>query len=273
MDDLLLPAPVLRPFIEAYWQRRGIYEEERQVRVLADACTKVIFELVQMPWPSAYVVATQLSPIVVTLSGTTDRIGIRFRPGTAGFFLGRPLGALEGQLTRLSDLGIDVEDLAERLRTAGGLAERGTLLDEWLLARWTAVDPDRTEVEETLRLSKGVLSGMSPGELAELMGWRERRLQRIFRGRFGASAANLHRFYRFECLQKRLSGPPKELAALAAEAGFADQAHMARDFRHFAGSTISCFLRERAAVGKVQDGGSWLPVLRRAEESGEWWHV
>jgi hypothetical protein len=45
---------------------------------------------------------------------------------------------------------------------------------------------------------------------------------------------------------------------------------MAREFRHFAGTTISAVLRERASVGILQDSGDWLPVLRKAEESGAW---
>jgi AraC-like DNA-binding protein len=269
VNDLVAPAPALRPFVEAYWQRRGAYEDERKVRVLADACTKVIFELVPMPWPSAYVIATQLLPIVVTLSGRTDRVGIRFRLGMAGFFLGCPLGGLKRPLMRLSDIRIECGELVKQLRPAE-LAQRAALIDEWLLARWEAVNPDRSEVEGTARLGQGLVAGLPPRELAALMDWSDRRLQRICRERFGASAASLHRFYRFECLQKRLSGSPTELAALAVEIGFADQAHMSREFRHFAGSTISAFLRERATVGNLQDGGGWLPVLRKAGENAEW---
>ena len=270
MNDLLLPSPFLRFLVEGYWQRRSVYKEEKNVRVLADACSKIIFELVPMPWPSSYVIATQLAPIIVTLSGKTDRLGIRFKPGMAGFFLGRPLGELQGGMTRLEDLGICNQALAKRLRAAGDLVKRGALLDAWLTDLWTASQPDETEVDETASLGKALLRGCSPGQLADLMGWSERRLQRICRQRFGASAANLHRLHRFEALQRRLAGAPTELAALAAEIGFADQAHMAREFRHFAGCTISTYVRERAAVGNIQDSGGWLPVLRRAEESGEW---
>jgi AraC-like DNA-binding protein len=270
MNDLLLPAPALKPYVEGYWQRRGVYEQQKKVRVLADACTKIIFELVPMPWPSSYLIATQLSPIVVTLSGNTDRVGIRFRPGMAGFFLDRSLDGLGGAVTKLSDLGIKKGSLVKDLRVAGSLVERGELLDEWLLAQWRSRRPEVEQVRETERLTKAVLSGLSPRELATLMGWSERRLQRICRERFGASAAHLHRLYRFECLQSKLSGVPTELALLAADLGFADQPHMSREFRHFAGCTISSYLRERMAVGNIQDEEDWLPVLRKAEESGQW---
>ena len=238
---------------------------------MADACTKIIFELVPMPWASAYVVGTQLFPIVVTLTGETDRVGIRFRPGMAGFFLGCSLDEVGGRMAPLFALGVnDGELIRERLSSAELSEQRAAVLDEWLLSRWAKLQPDTRKVEETLRLSKAALSGCSPPELARLMGWSERRLQRVCRERFGASAANLHRFSRFDRLQQRIIGPPLEFAALAAELGFSDQAHMAREFRHFSGSTISSFLRERATVGNLQDAADWLPVLRQAEESGKW---
>lgn len=268
MDDLILPDPALRPYIEGYWQRQGDFPNERRVRVLADACTKIIFELAPGPWPPAYVIATQLVPIVVTLRGRTNRVGIRFRPGMAGFFLGRPLDGLDRPFAALSAIGVEYEQLESRLRATGDLSERGMALDNWLHCLKAAVEADQIEIEETTRLVAGLRQGRPPKELAAAMGWSERRLQRFFRTRFGASAANLHRFYRFECLQARLAGSPTELADLAAELGFADQSHMARDFRHFAGCTISSYLREMANVGNVQDAGGWLRVLRRAEESG-----
>lgn len=266
-----MPSPFLRTFIEGYWQRRGVYSPAKKVRVLPDACTKLIFELAPMPWPSCYVVGTQLVPIVVTLDGTVDRVGIRFRPGMAGFFLDRSLYGTAGRMLELAELGIeDGSFLLERLAETEGSSARAAVLDAWLLKRWEKLQPDNGELRETVLLSKAILRGLSPRDLAALMGWSERRLQRVCRHRFGASAANLHRFYRFECLQRRLAAPPAELADLAAEFGFADQAHMAREFRHFSGSTISSLLRERAAVGNLQDGADWLPVLRRAEESRAW---
>jgi AraC-like DNA-binding protein len=268
MDDLLPPSAALKPFIEGYWQRRGLYEPAKKVRVLADACTKIIFELVPMPWASSYVIGTQLSPIVVTLAGEVDRIGIRFRLGMAGFFLGQSLDGLSGRLTSFAELPLESEDVADRLKAAPSLADRALILDAWLNSLLAKQEPDAAEIQDISRLSKAVLNGLAPPDLAALMGWSERQLQRVCRERFGASAANLHRFCRFELLQARLKGRPVELANLAAELGFSDQAHMTREFRHFAGTTMTSFLKERAAVGNVQDGGDWLPVLRKAEESG-----
>ncbi len=267
MDVLLSPAPALQPYVEGYWVRSGLYEPARKVRVMADACTKLIFELRPMPWGSCYVIGTQTSPIIVTLVGRVDRIGVRFRPGAASFFLQHSLDGLAGRLTGLSQLGItEGEAMLTRLREAGSKDERAELLDQWLLSQLPSGDPERSDLETIMEVARLLRAGVAPPAIAAAANWSERRLQRVCRHRFGASAASLHRLYRFDLLQARLRGVPLALARLAAELGYADQAHMARDFRHFARTTMSAYLRERAAVGNLQDGGHWLPVLRDLQE-------
>jgi AraC-like DNA-binding protein len=267
VDDLLTPAPALQPYVEGYWLRSGVYEPAKKVRVLADACTKLIFELAPMPWGSCYVIGTQVSPIIVALAGKVDRIGVRFRPGAASFFLRHPLDGLTGGFTPAGELGMaDAEAVLARLREAGDKTERARILDQWLLSRLPADEAEEGEMETVMDVARLLRSGLTPPAVAAAMQWPERRLQRVCRKRFGASAASLHRLYRFDLLQARLRGRPTELARLAAELGYSDQAHMARDFRHFSQTTISTFLRERAAVGNLQDAGDWLPVLRDLQE-------
>jgi AraC-like DNA-binding protein len=271
VDDLVLPSPRLKSFVEAYWQRRGSFESEKKVRVAADACTKIIFEVAPMPWPSCYVVGTQLAPIIVVMAGQVDRIGIRFRPGMAGFFLNRSLDGLSSRLTSFALLPVaEGEQIRSRLAAHASVGDRVAILEPWLLSRLSSRRSNLRDMRETARLNRGFRRGLSPSELAATMGWQERQLQRICRERFGATAAKLHRLHRFQAVLARLHGPPADLADIAAEFRFSDQAHMAREFRHFAGTTISSFLRQRALVGNIQDDGDWLPVLRTAQENGEW---
>jgi AraC-like DNA-binding protein len=267
LDELSAPAEPLRPFIEGYWHRCGCYEPPKNVRVVADACTKLIFELAPVPWPSAYLIGTQLSPIVVALCGEVDRVGIRFRPGMAGFLLRCRIDDLPRPLAPLAELAVpDGGRILDALRCADPGFERVRLLDHWLLAQLPLPGDDRDELDRVAQVARLLGSGRSAPETAAALGWPERRLQRLCRKRFGAPAATLHRLYRFERLLRRCNGKPAPLADLAASLGFADQAHMARDFRDFAGLSISAFLRDRATVGNVQDAAAWLPVLRGLPE-------
>ena len=252
MTDLIAPAPHLTPYVQAYWRRRGAFDQPRTLRVLPDATLDIIWEFAGAWAGRAYVVGAQLKPILVPLSGQVDRIGVRLQAGMAPAVLGRPVGDLRDRFAPLDDLSLGCPELFERLAEAEGLAARARLLDAWLTDRILRRAPDRRIVEETAAVATALAGGAGPKALLAATGWSERRLQRVCRGRFGASAATLHRWRRFDLAVSRLEAGRCGLARLAADLGYADQAHMSRDFHHFAGVPIGAWLAERAGVGFVQ---------------------
>jgi AraC-like DNA-binding protein len=263
VSEFHLPPPSLEPFIEGYWHRSGHFAQEKKVRVVADACTDIILEFAPTPWPPRYVIGTQLAPIVVTLRGDVDRSAIRFRPGMAWFFLRRPLDGLTDRVVPMTELEWQVPGtLYERLAAMERSIDRSEALSAWLTDELDRLKPDPEEVGESERLASALSAGTPPHDLPTLMGRNSRRLQRVCRERFGATAIHLHRLYRFRRLYERLQGGGESLADLAVELGYSDQAHMAREFRHFAGTSITAFLAERGHVGNLQDEGkTWLPIL------------
>jgi AraC-like DNA-binding protein len=79
------------------------------------------------------------------------------------------------------------------------------------------------------------------GELAAELGWSRRHLAVRFREELGMAPKALARLLRFERAVKRLRAGD-ELADLALDAGYYDQAHFNRDFRAFAGTTPTQYL-------------------------------
>src|SRR5262249_59691377 len=76
------------------------------------------------------------------------------------------------------------------------------------------------------------------GALAESAAWSPRQLEREFRRRVGLSPKALSRIARFQnLLRLALRHPTRNWAELAADAGYADQAHMTREFRALSGAT------------------------------------
>ncbi len=75
-------------------------------------------------------------------------------------------------------------------------------------------------------------------EIARRAGWGRRQLERAFRSGVGVTPKTLSRVIRFQNLL-RLAGRDAgaSWADLAARCGYADQAHLAREFRELAGVT------------------------------------
>jgi len=84
-------------------------------------------------------------------------------------------------------------------------------------------------------IARAILSAASPGDLARATGLSPRQLQRHFARAFGMSPQAYLRLLRFRCALIDLQQGDDTLAGTAATRGYADQAHMAREFRALAG--------------------------------------
>jgi AraC-like DNA-binding protein len=126
--------------------------------------------------------------------------------------------------------------LLDRLASAHSWVERFDIVDRAIAAVPSVVlDPEVDWVANQLAASRGQAQ---VERLAQETGWSSRHLARRFGEQIGLSAKTYARLLRFEhaigLVRERRSG---RLAAVAAEAGFFDQAHFNRDFRSFAGCT------------------------------------
>jgi AraC-like DNA-binding protein len=119
---------------------------------------------------------------------------------------------------------------------AGTEAAQAAWIESWLGARWQA---RRGDWDPALAGSLRRIAGHGAvSETARALGVGERQAQRRYREQVGLSPAQARRLQRMNEAVYALRDPaaPKEtLAALAAELGYADQAHMARELRELAG--------------------------------------
>ena len=98
-------------------------------------------------------------------------------------------------------------------------------------------------------------------ELAAGTGWSERHLTSRFRAEIGLTPKAAARVIRFDRARKLLvrnltgASPEYRLADLAADCGYFDQAHLAREFRVLAGCPPSQWLAEE--FRNVQ-AGNWV---------------
>jgi AraC-like DNA-binding protein len=162
-------------------------------------------------------------------------------------FFGMPMGELTRQVVELEDLlGPAAGELAERLAEAPDWAARIDLFERAIAARVLAAPPVGGELEWAWQrlLETG---GAAPiGALAQELGWSRRHFAARFRSELGMTPKAVARILRFERAVARLRAGD-ELAELALECGYYDQAHFNRDFREFAGATPTAY-RQPALV-------------------------
>jgi AraC-like DNA-binding protein len=164
--------------------------------------------------------------------------------------LGVPAGELAGDTVDLAQLwGRRVPTLLDRLASAASWPERFALLDAALMSLAAERDGDRGAAPEVGYAWDRLMEtggNLRIEELAREVGWSRRHLAEKFRAETGLAPKAAARVIRFEGACDRLRRPARpSLAEVAADAGYVDQAHLARDFRDLAGLPATAWLAER----------------------------
>jgi len=171
--------------------------------------------------------------------------GVRFFPGTAPTFLGVPAHELRDQRVELADLwpAAEVRRLAGRI---GSAADPVGALEGVALERAAEAEPPDPLLREVVA---ALDAGRPVAATADQLGLGTRQLHRRSLAAFGYGPKTLARVLRLQrALALARAGVP--FAETAVRAGFADQAHLARDVRELAGTT----LRELVGHGWLAHG-------------------
>jgi AraC-like DNA-binding protein len=178
------------------------------------------------------------SYVDTTTTGLAEGVQLTLDPLVAGQVLGLPIGELANRVVTLEDAVPALKDLPERLGDAPDWPSRFAVLDEVLgrrLAEAPAADRAVRQVWSRLQASRG---SVTVEDLAADVGWSRRHLSEVTRRELGLPPKVLARLLRFaHASNKRDRAAVHGWAAVAAECGYYDQAHLIRDFRAFAGTT------------------------------------
>lgn len=166
--------------------------------------------------------------------------------GVRGLF-GCPVGELATGPIELSALSAAADELYQRTAAApeGEAAPSASALLATLAApgdRGHTPHPDAARTWQLLAARRGLITVR---ELTAASGWSARYLATHFTREYGMGIKAAARLHRFHHARLRLeSGVPA--ATVAAEHGYADQAHLSREFREFLGVSPTAFLVGRA---------------------------
>jgi AraC-like DNA-binding protein len=188
-------------------------------------------------------------PVTVQHGGTSRAVQFDLEPLAARALLGVPAGELGHLTVDLHDLiGPDAARLQERLHDAPTAAARFALLDRELRRRTDRAHHPRPDVARAWQLLHATHGSLRVEQLAEALGCSRRHLAKRFKEEVGVSPKTAARLIRFETARRRLGTVP--LAQLAADLGYADQAHLTREFTALGGAPPTQFphLQDAAAA-------------------------
>jgi AraC-like DNA-binding protein len=207
-------------------------------------------------------------PIEETLVPGTTIVGVRLRPEAAASALGIPAHALLDLTVGVDQLWGDSAHAVQELVAGARSPDQAVAqLERAVAERLTdAPAPDPLVGEATRRLTSGRHADIA--SMAASLFISERQLRRRFETTTGFTPATLHRilrFQRFLALAWTHPRPSTQLARLAFEAGYADQAHLTREAARLEGRSPRTFLSEselRCGCGH-DHSASYAPLLRR----------
>jgi AraC-like DNA-binding protein len=189
--------------------------------------------------------ASGLHPGMVDIrsDGRAACVQVDFTPLGAARLFGGTMRAITGCMVPLDALfGRAVVTLRDRIAEAQDWDTRFDLVEDFCAARLGA-EPAPEIAFGWRRLAAGATRVEA---LAAELGWSRQLLHQRMRETLGLGPKPIARMLRFHraCALARRGGAG--WAGIAAEAGYADQAHLVRDFRQLAGETPTAWARRAA---------------------------
>ncbi len=230
-----LPAgPDIERFVEWYWivrwdlRGRPAYVAE----VLPFPAVHLTFERTHTR-TGGFVTGVCTRKYIRELAGDGETFGVKFRPGGFGAFTGMDVGALRDRVVPLAEILPEAAELTERVLAADSDEHRRELVEAQLAG------PARAAVDDdAYRLVLAVVAAMADDreltrvdQVTERFGVPIRTLQRLFRRYVGVGPKWVLRRHRLlDGAQLLAAGRTVDLADLAVELGYFDQAHFSREF-------------------------------------------
>lgn len=217
------PSPDLAPYVEYYWVVSWEYSEPYRQLIV--------------PYPNVHLTFRDRGAMVngvcsrhqiKVLEGADSVFGVAFRPGCFRSFLRGPVSAITDRSIDASEVFHD--DLPDPLEV--------TTVERFLRARLPEPDAKAAQAADIVASIAAKPDVVRVDTLARDLGTSVRGLQRLFAEYVGIGPKWVIRRYRLHEVTERLArGVSIDWGQLAAELGYADQAHFVRDFKKMFGES------------------------------------
>jgi AraC-like DNA-binding protein len=241
------PAADLRPVIDRHWvvrwelEGRDPYAQE----VLPHPCINLVFESGR-----SAIFGIPTSRFRRELTGSGVALGTRLRPGALSLLSDVEAWRLTDDVRPVGDLlGPAGEELQAEVLAERDVEEGVPAVESFLRRRMRPLDSGALLVQEVIDGLLGAPHEATVAGLAAQHGVTPRTLQRLFRRYVGVGPKwVLQRYRMHEAAERMLVDPEIDLARLALDLGYADQAHFGNDFHARTGRTPAAYLAAVAAA-------------------------
>jgi AraC-like DNA-binding protein len=223
------PPADLAPFVDYFWVVRWDLRGQppHEQAILPHPTVTLAFEET-----GAAVFGVDRAIFTRRLAGAGKALGVRFRPGGFRPFYASPVFTLNDRVVPARVIfGSAADRTCEAVMAAAGDDAMTALAAGLLRGASPRPDPHAAQVADIVALITADPGLRRVAQVADACGIPERRLQRLFADYVGVSPKWVMRRARLHEAALRVdSGGVVDWAALAAELGYADQAHLSRDF-------------------------------------------
>jgi AraC-like DNA-binding protein len=243
------PPPELRDVILSFWSFRttNACPAVLDHTVWPDGCASLGISLLGVVPPFAMCIAPRADARVTPVPRGARFWGVRFWPDTGALVLGVPAGDLaDGPVP--PPVAPMAAKLVAEFAGASSDADGLKILERWSLAH---VIP-RAPVDDAVRIALRHIvlheGRARVTEVADAATMGVRQLQRRFLAATGITVKAFSRVRRLRSALARQMGSSEPMSRTAAEGGYADQAHLAREFSELTGMPPRNVLKHLARI-------------------------
>lgn len=271
--DVALP---LRPYVECYWEARSegspafrpveLLVPDLRIEIILNCGERYLWSQASAesgrPAPEFACIGMRGTSLPIQQPGRLSHFAIRFRPAGLTAFARVHLGSITQQCIDVHALwGASARPFAEQLAQAPFGRVRVNVANAFLLGHLSSPS-ERNSLARSAAQSFIAQGGLSDiGSVADSHGVGYKKLERLFDAEVGLSPKHFARVVRLQrAMASAVIRPKLNLAQLALDVGYADQAHLTRDFRALVGRPPRAFFAERFAVFEtLKASGSIAP--------------
>ncbi len=259
------PSAILQPYVDTYWLlsfEGGAGEYSPDQYCIPIGMAEIVITIddgeydIQangqwFPLPDMLMCGVYNDKVVWRATGTTRKFGIRLKPETLHMLFKAPSSVLYTDFTDFENIvGNNAKRFVEQLAEAPDVATLISRTDAFMQLQLNKHKQEHNYLIEAVKLIRSSKGSISVDAICKSVYVSPRQLQRSFHKEMGLSPKAYQRLIRFRNVYRDMRNLQTAggWAGLSYDLGYADQAHLIREFKEFTGFMPTELLSNKSHV-------------------------